>query len=413
MADKMPIENEQVTKHSGVKECSNRHFSALAIFIIVAVSVMSGFFVGTYRYQIFAAVSPVFGYKAHSGSIDLSTVQETYNKLAANFDGKLDTVKLIQGANRGLVEAAGDDYTVYMSPDEAEDFKDSLSGNIGGGIGAEIGLKNDKIIIVRALKNNPAEAAGLQANDVILKVNDDSTDGWTVEKTVGLVRGTTGTTVKITIQRGDEVKDYNIVRAIINNPSVESSISDGIGVMTISRFDEETGDLAKVAVQSYVKAGVKSVILDLRGNGGGYVDAAKAVAGLWLENKVVVVEKSGSVVKDTVMTGDDAILSGLPTAVIVNGSTASASEIVAGALKDYGVAKLVGQKTFGKGSVQLPLDLDDGSLLKVTVAKWYTPKGNNINKQGISPDVKATYTQTDIDNDADPQMDAAKKVLAL
>lgn len=413
MADKMPIENEQVTKHSGVKECSNRHFSALAIFIIVAVSVMSGFFVGTYRYQIFAAVSPVFGYKAHSGSIDLSTVQETYNKLAANFDGKLDTVKLIQGANRGLVEAAGDDYTVYMSPDEAEDFKDSLSGNIGGGIGAEIGLKNDKIIIVRALKNNPAEAAGLQANDVILKVNDDSTDGWTVEKTVGLVRGTTGTTVKITIQRGDEVKDYNIVRAIINNPSVESSISDGIGVMTISRFDEETGDLAKVAAQSYVKAGVKSVILDLRGNGGGYVDAAKAVAGLWLENKVVVVEKSGSVVKDTVMTGDDAILSGLPTAVIVNGSTASASEIVAGALKDYGVAKLVGQKTFGKGSVQLPLDLDDGSLLKVTVAKWYTPKGNNINKQGISPDVKATYTQTDIDNDADPQMDAAKKVLAL
>ncbi len=392
--------------------CEKHHFSLSVIFIIIAASAAVGYLVGAYHLQISGIFSPIFGYKNNVGSIDLSSVQETYNKLASNFDGDLDTQKLIQGASRGLVDAAGDDYTQYMSPEEAEEFNNDLSGNIGGGIGAEIGIRNDKIFIARALKDNPAESVGLMANDIILSVNDESTDGWTVEKTVSLIRGDAGTTVKLSIQRGDQIKEYTITRAIINNPSVDSEIRAGIGVLTIYRFDDETGDLAKVAAQGFKKQSVKAVIMDLRGNGGGYVSAAKDVASLWLDDKVVVVEKVGSVVKETVRTSaGEAILADVPTVVLVNSSSASASEIVAGALKDYGFAKLVGEKTFGKGSVQLPLDLSDGGLLKVTVAKWYTPKGSNINKQGIEPDVTTEYTQADVDAGIDPQYDAAVKLL--
>jgi len=219
-----------VAKHRRIK----KHLSNNMWFIAIAFTAALGYVAGVYHYQIEAAIGPVFGYKTHSGSIDLSSLQQTYNKLAANYDGKLDTNQLIQGANRGLVDAAGDAYTVYMSPQESTNFDKSLSGDIGGGIGAEIGIKNSKITIIRTLAGNPAEKAGLMSSDTILSVNDQSTSGWTVDKTVGLIRGEDGTTVKLTIQRGLEIKDYTITRSIINNPSVESSISDGVGILTIT-----------------------------------------------------------------------------------------------------------------------------------------------------------------------------------
>ncbi|MEI7539200.1 MAG: S41 family peptidase [Candidatus Saccharibacteria bacterium] len=400
---------EHAVKHRRAKKPLVSSFS----FIIIAVTAALGYVAGMYHYQIEAAIGPVFGYKAHSGSIDFSSLQQTYNSLAANYDGKLDVSKLIQGANNGLVAAAGDVYTVYMNPTESISFNNSLSGNIGGGIGAEIGLKNNKITVLKVLDNNPAKTAGLAANDVVLDINDQSTSGWTVDKAVSSIRGDKGTTVKLTIQRGSEVKDYTITRAIINNPSVTSSVADGVGTMTITRFDTETGNLARIAAQDFKKQSVKAVILDLRNNGGGYVDAAKDVAGLWLNNQVVVTERVDGKIKDTLTTGNDAILSGIPTAVLVNGNSASASEIVAGALQDHSAAKLVGEKTFGKGSVQQLLSLTGGAQLKVTIARWYTPNGKNINKQGISPDVAAGLTQTDFDNGVDPQFDAAKKLLGL
>jgi carboxyl-terminal processing protease len=244
-------------------------------------------------------------------------------------------------------------------------------------------------------------------------VNDESTSGWTVEKAVSVIRGEAGTTVKLNIQRGNEVKDYTITRAIINNPSVDGSVTDGVGTMTITRFDTETGDLARVAAQDFVNQGVKAVILDLRGNNGGYVSAAVDVAGLWLDNQIIVTERVGNAVRDTLKSGSNAILSGIPTVVLVDGGTASASEIVAGALQDHNVAKLVGDTTFGKGSVQLPISLDGGAELKVTIARWYTPNGKNINQQGIVPDSTVLLTQNDVDQGIDPQLDEAKKVLGL
>ncbi|MEI7689665.1 MAG: S41 family peptidase [Candidatus Saccharibacteria bacterium] len=403
----------EVGKSKVSRKKSRRQLSPVLQFMIIAGAVGLGFVAGTYKFQIMAAVGPVFGYKSHSGSLDLSSLQQTYNVLASNYDGNLDDSLLIEGANRGLVAAAGDKYTLYMNQQESQDFNNNLEGNIGAGIGAEIGIKNDKVTIIRALKGNPAEKAGLNINDVVLSVNDQSTEGWTVDEAVGEIRGEDGTTVKLSIQRGSEVKEYVITRAIIDNPSVDSSIVDGIGTITISRFDNKTGSLAQLAAQSFKNQGIKGVILDLRGNGGGYVDAARDVLGIWLNDQVVVTERVGSVVQDTIKTGNEAILNGVPTVVLVNGGSASASEIVAGALQDYGVAKLVGEKTFGKGSVQKLLGLDSGAQLKVTIARWYTPNGKNINQEGISPDNAAELTQSDIDAGVDPQINEAKRVLGL
>lgn len=405
--------NNNVINYLEKRKINVKSMKSAILFILFAATAGVSYLAGTYHFQIEAAIGPVFGYKAHAGEIDLKSLQLTYSKLAANFDGDLDMNKLIQGANKGMVEAAGDGYTTYFTPEEAIEFNKSLTGNIGGGIGAEIGTKNGNTIIVRPLKNNPAIKAGLQANDIILSVNDQLVADWAIDKTVSNIRGEAGTTVKIKVLRGTEEKEFVITREIINNPSVESEITGTLGVITISRFDGETGDQALAAAKDFVNKGVKSVILDLRGNGGGYVSAAVDVASLWLNDKVIVTERSGNVIKETLRSGTNAILGNLPTVVLVNGGTASASEIVAGSLQDYKIAKLVGEKTFGKGSVQLPIDLDGGAELKVTVAKWYTPNGVNITKEGIVPDVNATLTQSDIDNSTDPQMNAAKTALGL
>jgi len=409
----MAQEKVKAPKHTVKHRRIKKHLSSSIWFIAIALTAGLGYVAGVYHYQIEAAIGPVFGYNAHVGEIDLSSVQQTYNKLSANFDGKLDTTKLIQGASRGLVAATDDTYTIYMDPKESKAYGDTLSGNIGAGIGAEIGIKNGNVTIVRTLSGNAAIKAGLMANDVILKVNDQSTSGWSVEQAVGQIKGEEGTTVKLTILRGSETKDYSITRATIDVPSVESSVTDGVGIIKISRFDNETGNLARLAAQDFKTQGVKSVILDLRNNGGGYVNAASDVAGLWLDGKVVVTERNGSVIRETLRTGNNALLAGIPTVVLVNGSTASASEIVAGALQDYSVAKIVGDKTFGKGSVQELIPLNDGAELKVTIARWYTPNGRNISSGGITPDVVVSVSQNDIDAGADPQFNAAKKQLGF
>lgn len=376
-------------------------------FLTIAVVAVLGFAMGTRGNEIMGAVAPVLGFKTASGTIDLSEVEKTYAQLKANYEGSLDTQKLIDGASRGLVAAAGDQYTVFMDAKEAKAFNDDLSGQIGGGIGAEIGVRNNQPTIIRVLPGNPAEKAGLMAGDVITKINDQSTAGWAADKTATQIRGDVGTTVKVTVMRGDESKEMTITRASVSDPSVRAKVQNGTGIMTISRFDSETGDLARKAAQSFADQHVKNVILDLRGNGGGYLTAAQDVAGLWLDNKVVVTERTNGKIQDTIKTDSNALLAGLPTVVLVDGNSASASEIVAGALQDYKVATLVGEKTFGKGTVQKVLNLDNGALLKVTVAHWYTPNGINITKQGITPNTTVALTPADVNAGKDPQLDAA------
>lgn len=380
-------------------------------FFAIALTVVIGFIAGTRSNEIFGLVGPLLGFKVETGSLDLSSVQNTYRNLKANYDGTLDTDALIMGASKGLVQAAGDQYTVFMDAKEAKNFEDDLSGQIGGGIGAEIGVRSGQPTIIRVLPDNPAEKAGVTAGDVIVAINDESTKDWPSDKTADAIRGDVGTSVKLVVRRGEETKTFSITRANVVNPSVQAHIENGLGILDISRFDSETGDLAKKAADNFKSQNVKGVILDLRDNGGGYVTAAQDVAGLWLDNKTVVSERTGGKVIDEVKSGGDPILAGIPTVVLVNGSSASASEIVSGALQDYKVATLIGEKTFGKGTVQKVIDLPGGTKLKVTVARWYTPNGKNITKEGIEPNQKVVMTSDDVNSGKDPQLDAAKGFL--
>lgn len=391
---------------------SARALTSNTWLIIVAIVAIAGYFIGTQNGRIVSFFAPFFGQKVYTEPVDLSSVEATFRALKANYDGQLDDQTLIEGANKGMASATGDKYTVYMNAEEAAQYANDLSGNIGGGIGAEIGLRSSKTTIVRVLDNNPAKNAGLKAGDALIEINDQSTEGWTVDKTVNEIRGDVGTTVKLLVERDGNRKEYNVERSTIIDPSVRSEVRGDIGVLIIQRFDSETGSLARAAARELVNKGVKGIVLDLRYNGGGYVDAAQEVASLWLDNKVVVSERAGSRVISELKSSNNPILKDVPTVVLVNEGTASASEIVAGALKDHGVAKVVGKTTYGKGSVQTLVNLPEGAQLKVTIAKWYTPSGHNITEQGITPDIKVELTSADEDAGRDPQLDRAKTELS-
>lgn len=386
------------------EKVTNSRSRLLLSYMIVA---LVGFAIGMRSDAIFATIAPIIGLRAEAGTIDLSSVQETYRNLKANFDGELDEQALIHGANRGLVAAADDDYTVYLDPEEVKELNNQLTGSIGGGIGAEIGIRNDRPTIIRPLKDSPAARAGVHAGDVILTVNDTDVSGLTNEQVVQKVRGEIGTKVKLSLLRGQETKDITIVREEIKAPTVEAKIEGKTGILTVSRFNSETGPLARAEAEKFVRAGVTKAILDLRGNPGGEVSAARALAGLWLDDQVIITQRRGSEIIRTDRSSGKPILGDLKTVVLINGGSASASEIIAGALQDYDKATLVGETTFGKGSVQVLLSLGSGSQLKVTEARWFTPKGRNIDKTGIKPDIEVELTADDFQNDRDPQLDKA------
>lgn len=382
----------------------------LSWFLTLVIVAIVSFVAGARSDALFANVASVFGARTSNKTIDLSSVQKTYQELVANYDGKLDTQKLIYGANRGLVEAAGDPHTAYMDPDETKEFDKSLSGQIGGGIGAEIGLRNNKPTIIKPLENSPAQKAGIKAGEAIVKVNDEASSDWSVEKVVSKIRGEVGTSVKLTLLSGSQTREVSVVRQNIVSPAVESEIDGEIGILKVNRFGDDTVSLARKYASEFVEKGVKKVILDLRNNPGGTVGAAQGLLGIWLDNQIAMTERRGSEIVKTLRTTGTPILGNIKTVVLINGNSASASEITAGALREYGKATLVGQKSYGKGSVQIVLGLPGGSQMKVTEARWYTPKGKNIDKTGIEPDVKVDLSSDDVNNNVDPQMDKAKSL---
>ena len=382
----------------------------LSWFLTLVIVAIVSFVAGARSDALFANVASVFGVRTSNKTIDLSSVQKTYQELVANYDGKLDTQKLIYGANRGLVEAAGDPHTAYMDPDETKEFDKSLSGQIGGGIGAEIGLRNNKPTIIKPLENSPAQKAGIKAGEAIVKVNDEASSDWSVEKVVSKIRGEVGTSVKLTLLSGGQTREVSVVRQNIVSPAVESEIDGEIGILKVNRFGDDTVSLSRKHASEFVEKGVKKVILDLRNNPGGTVGAAQGLLGIWLDNQIAMTERRGSEIVKTLRTTGTPILGNMKTVVLINGNSASASEITAGALREYGKATLVGQKSYGKGSVQIVLGLPGGSQMKVTEARWYTPKGKNIDKTGIEPDVKVDLSSDDVNNNVDPQMDKAKSL---
>jgi len=378
------------------------------LFFSGCLLLVVGFILGTRSATIGTVLAPFVGIKTSSKSIDLSSIEQTYKRLVANYDGKLDTQKLIDGANHGLVSAAGDKFTVYLTSSEASELSKDLSGDVGAGIGAEITSRNGWPVISKLLPDNPAETAGLRADDVIFSVNSESAKGWSADKAAAKIRGKAGTTLRLVVQRMGKNKSFDLTRAVINNPSVTSEVKNGVGIMTISRFDDQTGVLARKAAQELAAQHVKGIVLDLRGDGGGYIDAAIDVASLWLDDGQLVVSQRehGKTIHKSYATGDP-LLGKIKTIVLVDGNTASASEIVSAALRDNHKATLLGETTYGKGSVQQILNLDGGAELKVTVAHWYTPKNINVGEKGLTPNTTVKMTARDINTGKDPQLKAA------
>lgn len=378
--------------------------------LLVVLIFVAGMWVGTKNPDFFTNLTNEKSVQKNNlpGKLDYSGVEEVYSKLRANYDGQLDVNTLEDGLKKGLVEAAGDPYTEYLNAKESKDFSEELTGSFEG-IGAELGKDKQSIVIVSPIAGFPAAKAGLEPKDIISDIDGQSAFNLSIDEAVQKIRGPKGTTVKLGIIRDGKKLDFTITRAEIKIPSVKSKVVNGnIGVITISRFGDDTVDLTTKYAEELKGKGVKGIVLDLRGNPGGLLDAAVGVSSLWLDNgKTILQEKRGGIVENTYYAKGDPILIGIPTVVLIDDGSASASEITAGALHDNRVATLMGQKSYGKGSVQEVLDLGFGGELKVTVARWYTPNGRNIDKEGIEPDKKVSISDADVAAKRDPQLDAA------
>ena len=315
---------------------------------------------------------------------------------------------LFYGAMQGLLFGLEDPYSVYFTPEDAEQFNAELDGTFFG-IGAEIDSRDDYIVVVAPLADSPAQLAGLLAGDRIVAIDGEDTFGMTVTDAVYTIRGEIGTPVVLTVLRegAEELIDVTIVRDEIVISSVDWEIrDDGIAVINIYMFNDETIRLFQQAVQDILEADVQGMVLDLRNNPGGVLTAAIQIGGYWVDGEPIAIERTQDQRTELAASGV-AQLAGIPTAVLINGGSASSSEILAGALRDYGVATLIGETTFGKGSVQEYIELIDGSAVKITVAEWLTPKGDSINEVGIPPDIEVLYTVEDYNEERTPQFDAA------
>ncbi len=348
--------------------------------------------------------------------IDFNLFWETWDELKKNYiDGAdINDKQLFYGALRGMVNSVEDPYTVFMEPKIAEEFNNDLAGTFEG-IGAEIGIKNDILTIIAPLPDMPAEKAGLMAGDKVFAINGESTAGITIDDAVAKIRGKKGTEVALSVARENEenLLEIKIKRGKIIVKSIKTELlDDDIFLIKVTNFNNDTESLFSEAVREAINDNAKGIILDLRNNPGGYLETAIEMASEWIEDGLIVVEQfAKEESKNEHLARGRARLKDFPTVVLVNRGSASASEIVSGALQDHQKALIVGEKTFGKGSVQTIAKFKDGSSLKVTIAKWLTPNGRSINDEGIEPDLTIGYTIDDYQADLDPQKDAAIRLI--
>jgi carboxyl-terminal processing protease len=380
------------------------------VFIWVGLAVFSGGVLVGQRWHGGSA-----DYASRTGlpqKFDYTQVDKVYQSLKDNYNGKLTEQQVLDGLKHGLAQSTKDPYTEFFTATEAEQFSNDLQGTISG-VGAKLELdQNGSVVVVAPISGSPADAAGIRAKDIIVAVDGKTTSGMTATEAVLKIRGKKGTQVKLTIVRdGKDQLDFTITRDNIHVPSVESKVLDGnIGYMQVSQFSDDTDELAAKAAREFQAQGVKQVILDLRDNPGGEVSAAVGLSGLWLDSgETVAQQRRGSVVSEEYrVSGGEPVLKGMKTVVLMNAGSASASEITALALRDQAHARIIGEKSYGKGVVQQLIPFDDGGSLKVTVGKWYSPKGTNIDKKGITPDQTVKPSDDDIKNKNDVQLQAAQ-----
>lgn len=372
-----------------------------------------------------------------TANIDFSLFWDVWQRLYRDFidADKLDQQKMVWGAISGMVASAGDPYTVFLPPKENKEFKEELGGHFEG-IGAQLGIKETRIIVVAPLRGMPAEKAGIRAGDWIMKVNDEESAGWTVPQAVAKIRGARGTTVKLSILHEGDVKpiEISIVRDTITVPATEvwikrpaeirevsglaeferfSEKNALVGYLRLSRFGDrmydEWGKAVTEIVTGTTKKNFRGLILDLRNNPGGYLDGSVYIASEFLKSGVVVSQVNSDGTKQSYAVNRKGRLLNTRMVVLTNKGSASASEIVAGALSDHGRATLVGETTYGKGSVQTPQDLAGGAGLHITTGKWFTPKEHSISAKGITPDIE--IKQDDVEATRDAQLAKAIEIL--
>jgi carboxyl-terminal processing protease len=321
-------------------------------------------------------------------ALDLTQFWNVYGLLQKEYIGTLDKDKAVEGATKGLVESLDDPYSSYLPADERKRLDEELSGQFDG-IGAILSEKDRRTEIVELIPGSPAEKAGLKANDLILAVDDQPTEGLVLDEVVSKIRGPKDTTVTLLIERSgtDDPIVFKITRAKIQVKSVKSEMKGQVGYIDVSQFGDDTVEGVTEAVKSLKDKKAKAIILDLRNNPGGYLNSVPPIAGLFLPPSVIVKEKYKSGKTDSLRSTSVPILPDTPLFILVNDSSASASEILAGALQDYDRATLIGEKTYGKGSVQDIIPLYGSAALRLTIAEWLTPKDRAINKMGIEPDV--------------------------
>lgn len=342
--------------------------------------------------------------------LDYSSVDQVYKSLRDNYDGKLTAQQLEDGLKHGLANATKDPYTSYFTPKEAEDFNKELNNSFSG-IGAQLGQDKDgNLEVIAPIDGLPADKAGIKPGDLIATINGENTSGMSVDDAVSKIRGPSGTKVTLQVVRDKaQALSFTITRQNITLPSVKTKILEGnIGYIQITSYADDTDDLMDKAANEMAAKNVKGIILDLRNNPGGLLESAIHVSSLWLpQGATILQEKRGTTVTDTQRaTGGDK-LNGTPTVVLINAGSASASEITAGALHDNHAAYVIGEKSYGKGVVQQLINFRDGSQLKVTVASWYRPNGQNINKKGITPD-QTVKLNDDATPENDNQLQAAQ-----
>lgn len=401
----------------GIVYFLKKYFLSYAVISAIGVSFFLGSVYG--KRGVIAPESsntPLFrsSFSTISKDFDTALFSDVWRRVKRDYITK-DTAdkKLFYGALSGVVGALEDPYSVFLDPDTSKKFDESLSGEFDG-IGAEIGVRKTQLVIISPLPGTPAEKAGLRAGDAILAIDKKSTAGMTVDHAVSNIRGKKGTPVTLTILRSSEQRDRDItiLRDHIVVPTVTHKMHEAnIGYVKISHFNQETERAFRKAIRELLGKNMRALILDLRNDPGGFLDTAIQIAGFWIDGEIVVVEKYSETKKEEYRARSRPVLKDMKTVILVNEGSASASEIVAGALQDYGKATVLGKKTFGKGSVQDLQRLSGGAALKLTIAEWLTPKGRSIQDQGINPDIEVELKPEDAENGQDPQLDRAVQVL--
>lgn len=398
--------------------------SRFAISAIIAGGLLffGGYFIGNYNSTHSAPASVINAQMATaSTTADFAPFWKAWDLLNKKFvasDKPISDQDKVYGAIQGLAAAYGDPYTTFFPPEEAKNFNDQISGSFEG-VGMELGVKDGILTVISPIKGNPAALAGVLAGDKIIKINASSTQSMSTDEAIKLIRGPKGTKVTITVVRKDIKNpiDITITRDIVAVPTVDTQTKPGnIFVISIYTFSVNSADLFRDALRKFVESGSHKLVLDLRGNPGGYLDAAVDMASWFLPlGKPVVSENYGanSNTQPDIYNSHGYNIFGkdLKMVVLIDGGSASASEILTGALQDYGIATVVGEQSFGKGSVQELVPLTSNTSLKVTVAHWFTPKGRSISKVGITPDIIVPITDKDIATKNDAQMNKALEIL--